>query len=83
MLPSHAWLTEFRLLETAGKREEQVAISGFSNAAPSLVGIVDSSPLFFDAALTSPIAFDSTEGRERFALQAKVKMPDILKEARR
>jgi general secretion pathway protein L len=83
VLPSHSWLTEFRLVETAGKREEQVAISGFSNAAPSLVGIIDSSPLFFDAALTSPIAFDSTEGRERFALQVKVKMPDMLKEARR
>jgi general secretion pathway protein L len=83
VLPSHSWLTEFRLIETVGKREEQVAISGFSNAAPSLVGIIDSSPLFFDAALTSPIAFDATEGRERFALQAKVKMPDALKEAAR
>jgi len=83
VLPSHSWLTEFRLVETAGKREEQVAISGFSSAAPSLVGIIDSSQLFFDAALTSPTAFDSTEGRERFALQVKVKMPDMLKEARR
>ena len=69
VLPSHSWLTEFRLVETMGKREEQVTISGFSNAAPSLVGIIDSSPLFFDAALTAPIAFDATEGRERFALQ--------------
>ena len=81
VLPSHSWLTEFRLVETMGKREEQVTISGFSNAAPSLVGIIDSSPLFFDAALTAPIAFDATEGRERFALQAKVKMPAAFKEA--
>jgi general secretion pathway protein L len=83
VLPSHSWLTELRLLETANKREEQVGISGFSSAAPSLVGIIDGSQLFFDAALTSPIAFDSTEGRERFALQVKVKMPDMLKEAKR
>jgi general secretion pathway protein L len=83
VLPSHSWLTEFRLVEAADKQEEQVAILGFSNAAPSLVGIIDGSPLFFDAALTSPIAFDATEGRERFALQAKVKMPDAFKEAAR
>ena len=83
VLPSHSWLTEFRLVETVGKREEQIAILGFSNAAPSLVGIIDGSPLFFDAALTSSIAFDAAEGRERFALQAKVKMPDAFKEAAR
>jgi general secretion pathway protein L len=83
VLPSHSWLTEFRLAETAGKHEEQVSILGLSSAAPSLVGIFDSSPLFFGAALTSPVAFDATEGRERFALQAKVKMPDPLKEATR
>ena len=83
VLPPHSWLTEFRLDQTVGKREEQITISGFSSAAPSLVGIVDSSPLFFDAALISPIAFDATEGRERFALQVKVKMPDVLKEVAR
>jgi general secretion pathway protein L len=83
VVPSHSWLTEFRLVETAGKREQQVSIVGFSSAAASLVGIMDGSPMFFDAALTSPIAFDATEGRERFALQAKVKMPDSLKEAAR
>src|SRR6266700_532351 len=76
VLPSHSWLTEFRLAEVAGTREEQVVtLLGFSNAAPSLVGIIDGSPLFFDAGLTAPIALDPTEGRERFAVQAKVKMP--------
>jgi general secretion pathway protein L len=83
VLPSHSWLTEFRLVETAGKREEQITISGFSGAAPSLVGIMDGSPLFFDAALTSPIAFDPAEGRERFALQAKVKARAASREASR
>jgi general secretion pathway protein L len=82
VLPAHTWLTEFRLSETGSKREEQIIISGFSGAAPSLVGIIDNSPLFFDAALTSPIAFDPGEGSERFSLQAKVRMPE-LKEADR
>jgi general secretion pathway protein L len=83
ILPPHSWLSEFRLTETVGKREEQVTMAGFSKAAPSLVGIIDSSRLFFDAALTSPVAFDATEGRERFALQTKVRLPEMLKEAAR
>jgi general secretion pathway protein L len=83
IMPPHSWLTEFRLTETPGKREEQVTMVGFSGAAPSLVGIVDGSRLFFDAALTSPVAFDAVEGRERFALQAKVRRPAMLKEAAR
>jgi general secretion pathway protein L len=77
ILPAHTWLTELRLTETGSKREEQITISGFSGAAPSLVGIIDNSPLFFDAALTSPIAFDPGEGRERFSLQAKVRIPEL------
>jgi len=83
VLPSHAWLTEFRLVEVTGKREGQVALFGFSSAAPSLVGLVDGSSLFSDAALMAPIAFDASEGRERFALQAKVRQPDAFKEAAR
>lgn len=83
VLPSHSWISEFRLVEPAGKHEQQVTISGFSSAAPSLVGIIDSSSLLFDAALTSPIAFDAAEGRERFTLQAKVKMPEAFEEAAR
>lgn len=77
ILPSHSWLTEFRLTETADKHEQQLSLTGFSGAAPSLVGIVDSSPLFIDATLTSPIALDASEGRERFALQAKVRRSEI------
>jgi len=83
VLPSRSWLTELRLTEGGEKHEEKISMSGFSSAAPSLVGIVDGSPLFYGAGLTSPIAFDAREGRERFALDAKVRMPDIIKEAAR
>ncbi|WP_334502557.1 PilN domain-containing protein [Bradyrhizobium sp. AZCC 1678] len=83
VMPSHSWLTEFRLAEISGKREGQVTMIGFSGAAPSLVGIIDGSRLFLDAALTSPVAFDTAEGRERFALQATVRRPTMLKEAAR
>jgi len=80
VLPLNSWLTEFRLSETAGKREQLVSLSGFSSAAPALVGILDGSPLFFDVGLTSPIALDGTEGRDRFALQGKVRLPPTLKQ---
>jgi general secretion pathway protein L len=72
LLPSHSWLTELGLSQVAGGRGQRITMSGFSSAASSLVGLIDSSPLFADAALTSPIASDSSEGRERFSLQAKV-----------
>jgi general secretion pathway protein L len=83
VLPPHSWLTEFRLVETTAGHDQQVTMIGFSGAAPSLVAIIDGSPLFVDASLTSPVAFDAMEGRERFALQARVRLPDMLKEAGR
>jgi general secretion pathway protein L len=83
ILPQHSWLTELRLVEGSGGREAQVMMSGFSGAAPSLVGIVDGSRLFSDAALTSAVAFDPNEGRERFSLQAKVRPAVDLKEVAR
>ncbi|WP_315731375.1 MULTISPECIES: PilN domain-containing protein [unclassified Bradyrhizobium] len=73
ILPHHSWLTELRLVEGSGAREAQVIMSGFSSAAPSLISIVDGSPLFSDAALASAVAFDANEGRERFSLQARVR----------
>jgi general secretion pathway protein L len=83
ILPQHSWLTELRLVEGAAGHEPQVTMSGFSGAAPSLVGIVDGSRLFFDTTLTSPVAFDVNEGRERFSLQAKVRSPETAKEVMR
>jgi len=83
MLPPDSWLTEFRLNEGVGRGEQQVTLIGYSAAAPRLVGVIDASHLLFDAALISPIAFDPAEGRERFALQAKVRLPDLLMEAAR
>jgi len=81
VLPSHSWLTELRLSETSDKR--QIAMTGFSAAAASLVGMIDQSPYLTDTALTSPIALDPTEHRERFALQAKLKRPEPMRRASR
>jgi general secretion pathway protein L len=73
VLPLHSWLTELRFSENSDGQSKLLTINGFSTAATSLVGIFDASPLFIDAALTAPIAIDQTEGRERFAMQIKIK----------
>jgi general secretion pathway protein L len=83
ILPTHSWLTELRLSEAQDKREQQVTMTGFSAAGSSLVALVDRSPLFFDTSLIAPIALDSVERRERFALQAKLKKHDPIKAAAR
>jgi general secretion pathway protein L len=77
VLPSHTWLTELKLADSPNGQEQQVSIVGFSSAATGLVGTLDSSALFSGAALTAPVALDPIEGRERFALQTRVKKPDF------
>ncbi|MBV8755025.1 MAG: PilN domain-containing protein [Hyphomicrobiales bacterium] len=81
VLPSHSWLTELRLSETSDKR--QISMTGFSVAAASLVGMIDQSPFFTDTALTAPIALDTVEQREHFALQARLKRPEPIRRASR
>jgi general secretion pathway protein L len=74
ILPDHTWLTELRLSEGLAKAEPQLTLIGFSSAAPGLVATIDKSRLLSDATLTSPVALDPIEGRERFTLQAKVRV---------
>jgi general secretion pathway protein L len=81
VLPSHSWVTELRLSETSDKR--QIAMTGFSAAAASLVGMIDQSPYFTDTALTAPVSLDAAEQRERFALQTKLKRPEPMRRASR
>lgn len=82
-LPSHSWLTELRLSEGSPGKEQQIVMTGFSTAAASLVGLLERSPLLGDAALTAPISVDPLEGKERFAIQARLKTLDPLKTAAR
>ena len=81
VLPAHSWLTELRLSEAPDKQNQQIAMTGFSVAASSLVGLIDQSSWFADTSLTAPIAMDPIEGRERFALQARTKRQDQPKKA--
>jgi general secretion pathway protein L len=83
LLPAHSWLTELRITEVPEKNEQLVAMNGFSAAATDLIKLIDRSPLLADASLTAPVAVDPVEGRERFALQAKVKRSENSKDATR
>jgi general secretion pathway protein L len=80
VLPDHSWLTELRFSQTPGE-EARVSMVGFSSAAASLVGLVDRSALFTDASLTAPVTLDSIEGRERFSLQAKLRLHEQASKA--
>ncbi|MGJ4961316.1 PilN domain-containing protein [Bradyrhizobium sp. HKCCYLRH3061] len=80
ILPKHSWLTELRLVDGANIRSASVTMTGFSAAAPSLINTLGGSKLFVDAALTSPVAMDPIENRERFSLQAKIRVPGAFKE---
>jgi general secretion pathway protein L len=83
VLPANSWLTELRLTEMPEKKEQLIAVTGFSAAATDLVKLIDDSALLADASLTAPVALDPVEGRERFSLQAKVKRPGAFREAAR
>ncbi|HMG79476.1 MAG TPA: PilN domain-containing protein [Xanthobacteraceae bacterium] len=73
LVPSDSWLTELHVTDASPSQDHRLAVSGFSAAAAKLVVTFDRSPLFREAALTTAIALDSTEQRERFALQAMVR----------
>lgn len=67
ILPEHTFLTETRIADGA------VAISGFSADAARLVRVIDQSPLFSGAALTSAITPDANERKDRFSMVFKLR----------
>jgi general secretion pathway protein L len=73
LVPGDSWLTELHVTDASPSQDYRLAVSGFSTAAAKLVVTFDRSPLFREAALTTAIALDPTEQRERFALQATVR----------
>jgi general secretion pathway protein L len=77
LVPDDSWLTELHVTEASPSQEYRLAVSGFSTAAAKLVVVFDRSPLFHEAALTTAIALDANEQRERFALQAVVRRDTI------
>ncbi|WFU18763.1 PilN domain-containing protein [Bradyrhizobium sp. CB3481] len=67
ILPDHTFLTETRIADGT------VTLSGFSADAAGLVRIIDQSPLFSGATLTSAITPDANERKDRFSLAFKLR----------
>jgi general secretion pathway protein L len=73
LLPDGTYITELRMSE-AKPGELTVALTGFSDAAASLVALIDHSPMFTATSLTAAITPDPIEGRDRFSLQTRLKV---------
>jgi general secretion pathway protein L len=82
VLPAHTWLTELRLTES-DRQGRQLAMTGVSGAAASLVGLLGRSALLAEPALTAPVTLDPIEGGERFALQAAIRRAGPIRSASR
>jgi general secretion pathway protein L len=67
ILPEHTFLTETRIADGT------VTVSGFSADAARLVRIIDQSPLFSGATLTSAITPDANERKDRFSIVFKLR----------
>ena len=73
LLPADSWLTELSISAGLASQGQRISMTGLSSAAAKLVGTFDRSDLFQDASLSSGIAVDPVEHRERFTLQAAIR----------
>lgn len=65
-LPDGSWLTH---LDLDGDR---LTLTGYSDAASRLLGQLQATPLFDEAAFRSPVSFDDRMGAEAFQLSVRV-----------
>ncbi|WP_088343230.1 MULTISPECIES: PilN domain-containing protein [Rhodomicrobium] len=70
ILPDSAWVSDLRI--DGGT----VEFTGFAKSAAALVPLLEASPLFAEAALTSPVMFDTIEDKERFSVRMKLSQGD-------
>ncbi len=64
ILPDGTWLRQFKI------KDRELRISGFSQAASNLIGLIEQSAMFENARFTSPVTQDRREGLERFNIAA-------------
>ena len=64
ILPDGTWLRQFKI------KDRELRISGFSQAAANLIGLIEKSAMFENARFTSPVTQDRREGLERFNVAA-------------
>lgn len=66
LLPDDVWLTELQI------GEKELRMVGFAKSATSLLGILDRSSAFANAAFRSPVTQNSATNREQFDVSAQI-----------
>lgn len=66
IMPDSAWVSDLRI------DGDLVEFTGFANSAATLVPLLEKSPLFSEASLTSPVIFDIQENKERFSVRLRL-----------
>ena len=66
LLPDDTWLMELQV------NGADIRIDGESPAASALIGLMEQTPLFRDAAFGSPVMQDAASGREHFQIGARI-----------
>ncbi len=66
LLPHDTWLERWQV------KGDTLQIIGQSAKASALIGVIEASPLFVDAAFMSPITTDPRTSKERFGLGARI-----------
>ncbi|HUZ75080.1 MAG TPA: PilN domain-containing protein [Stellaceae bacterium] len=69
LLPDDVWLTELQI------DAKEVRIAGFATSAASLLGLLDRSSAFANAAYRSPVTQNSALNREQFDIAAQIREP--------
>jgi general secretion pathway protein L len=66
LLPGTSYVTDLRI--DSGK----IAITGLSQSAAMLVPIIESSPIFENAAMAAPVLYDTNANKEQFRIEARL-----------
>ena len=66
LMPDGTWLHRLDI------KNGEIQFQGLSDAASSLIGVVESSPVFHEARFGSPITRDARSGKERFHISARL-----------
>jgi len=65
-LPDNTWLNQLRI------NGDEISIFGFTETAPRLIEIIESSPAFSNATFPTPVRPDPNTGKERFHITFRV-----------
>ncbi|MGO4737537.1 PilN domain-containing protein [Bosea sp. 2KB_26] len=67
ILPDSTFLTELEITGTT------LRATGYSDAAPALIKLLEESPILHNATLSGPLVFDRSTGKENFSLRATLR----------